>query len=112
VEVKVDRLVSEHLRNHSRSNPHTKLFLWFRSSKNICSSPPTASNVATIVQFGKKNNGRKYGVFGVRGFILRLMGELKQIKISDSKLLKFVKQSCALARKECNEYDLTTIPCF
>jgi len=44
---RVDKPVSEHLRTRRRLNPHT-LFLCFWSSKNICSPPRTASNMANF----------------------------------------------------------------
>jgi hypothetical protein len=51
---RVDKPVSEHLRTQRRLNPHT-LFLCFWSPKNICSPPPTASNMAIYFfpQFGE-----------------------------------------------------------
>ncbi len=49
---RVDRPVTEHLRTQRRLNPQM-LFLCFWSLKNICSPPPSASNVANIFQFGK-----------------------------------------------------------
>ncbi len=52
ITIRVDRLVSDHLRTQRRSNAHT-LFLCFSSSKSICSSSPEASNAAKIAQFSK-----------------------------------------------------------
>jgi hypothetical protein len=51
---KVNSPVSKHLRSQTRLNLHT-LFLWFWSSKNICSSSPSASKAAKISQFSKRN---------------------------------------------------------
>jgi hypothetical protein len=62
--LRVDRLVSEHLRNRRMLNPYT-FFLYFLSSKNFCSLPPSTSNTVQIAQFDK--GMWKLWVFGVRG---------------------------------------------
>ncbi len=62
----MDMSMSKHINIRRRSDPHT-LFLCFESSKNICSSLRSASNVIKIVQFSERMGGR-YRIFGGRGF--------------------------------------------
>jgi hypothetical protein len=71
---KVDSPVSKYLRSQKRLNPHT-LFLWFWSSKNICSSSPNASKAAKISQFSK-GMGKIWGVW-CKEVQCSMMGELK-----------------------------------
>jgi hypothetical protein len=47
------RLMSEHLRSRRRSNTHT-LFVYYWSSKKVCSPSPRVSNLAKFGQFGKE----------------------------------------------------------
>ncbi len=65
-------------------NPHT-LFLCFWSSKNICSSPPSASNDVKIAQFSKRL-GKIWCVW-CKGVQCSVMRELKQIRILKLKSL-------------------------
>jgi len=80
----IDNPAKEHLRTQKRLKLHT-LFLCFWNSRNICSLPPSTSNMVKIAQIEK--GIRK----DVECLVLKVQcwtsGELQQIRISSLKSL-------------------------